>query len=389
LPIADAYLLRSIVESSLRGLGWFAGLFLAFAIVSSARRVAQDALPLLMVLELISLQAPRIILFTIPASLLFGTVSTFTEMSGKGEITALMAGGMSLWRMLRAPVVFAVFAGAGAYYLQEVVVPNSESRKDSIVKDAALKMGVRENFRFTDARPSGAFKRIVQADLFDPSKLTLTRPVIQLFREDNTIELEIQAQSARWDAKRKAWVFVSGETRAKPPSRRGNPTFDIRTPFSELSLQTDIAPTPDNFTSRKITQADRLKFHQFEMISRSDLGRERERLQAELPRQNSKDQEKTIKQIRAITFGMHDKFATPLVCIAMILIGAPLGIRPQRSSSSGLAMGLSLAVLIAYYIVWVLATSWGKGGFPMPHLVAYLTFAVTALTGIVMVIRKN
>jgi lipopolysaccharide export LptBFGC system permease protein LptF len=52
-------------------------------------------------------------------------------------------------------------------------------------------------------------------------------------------------------------------------------------------------------------------------------------------------------------------------------------------------MGLSLAVLIAYYIVWVLATSWGKGGFPMPHLVAYLTFAVTALTGIVMVIRKN
>ena len=91
LPLADGYLLWSVLGATLRGLGWFAGLFLAFAIVSSARRVAESNLPINMALEAVALQMPRIVLFTIPAALLFGAVSTFTEMSSRGEITALMA----------------------------------------------------------------------------------------------------------------------------------------------------------------------------------------------------------------------------------------------------------------------------------------------------------
>ena len=90
-----------------------------------------------------------------------------------------------------------------------------------------------------------------------------------------------------------------------------------------------------------------------------------------------------------MTFGIHDKFATPLVCLAMMLIGAPLGIRPQRTASAGLAMGLSLGVLILYYLVWTLAMQWGKAGGEGPLVAAYLSFALTAGVGLVMVARKS
>lgn len=389
VPIADAYLLRQVIEASLRGLGWFAGLFLAFTIVTAARRMAQDDLPLALVIEGIALQVPRTVLFTVPASLLFGTVSTFTEMSSRGEITALMAGGMSLWRMLRGPIAFGALMAVFAFWLQEVVVPGAESRKDTLVKSAAQQIQVQENFKYIDSASDGSVQRIVQAQSFDLQQKLLIHPVIQIFRPDKTVEVEIQAQSARWDATRRAWIFVSGETRQKPASRPGNATFDVRVPFSELALKTDVAPMPDQFGSKGLTLQDRLQKSNYEMVSWHDLAAYRDQLQAQAARESGAVAAKTLKRARAATFGIHDKFATPLVCLAMILIGAPLGIRPQRSASAGLAMGLSLAVLILYYLVWTLATSWGKGGGGAPAVVAYLSFALTAGIGVVMVARKS
>lgn len=389
LPIADAYLLRSVVESSLRGLGWFAGLFLAFAIVTSARKVAQDDLPFSLVVELIAMQAPRIILFTIPASLLFGAVSTFTEMSARGEITALMAGGMSLWRMLRAPLTFAAVMAAFAFYLQEVVVPGAELRKSSVMARAASKIGVQDGFKLVDLSKNGTVKRIVQADSFDPSQKLLVKPVIQLFREDNTVETEIKAQSARWDAATKSWVFENGSTVRNGSPDSATQTFSVPTSFTQLSLQTDVAPTPDSLQASGKTAQEHIRSHNYEMVNWRDLETHRARLSAEYSRESGEIQRKTGKEIRAATFGIHDKFATPLVCLAMMLIGAPLGIRPQRSASAGLAMGLSLLVLILYYLVWTIASQWGKAGGAGPLVAAYLSFALTAGIGLVMVARKS
>lgn len=391
IPIADGYLLRSVIESSLRGLGWFAGLFLAFAIVTSARRVAQDDLPVSFVLQMIALQAPRIILFTIPASLLFGTVSTFTEMSGKGEITALMAGGMSLWRMMYGSLIFAALMGIFAFWLQEVVVPGTESAKDDAVKGAASRLGVQTDFQYIDKDSNGALKRVVQAASFDPSKKLLVKPAIQLYRADKTVEREITAQSARWDEATKAWVFENGRILSNPKGSVSstNGTFSQPTFFAELSLQTDVAPTPDSLSGKKRTTEERLVNNNYEMVSIHDLDAYRQRLAVEATHQTGNRKHETLKRIRTVTFGIHDKFATPLICFGMILIGAPLGIRPQRTASAGLALGLSLFVVLGYYIIWTIATSWGKAGGQAPVFMAYLSFLIIAVTGVVMVMRKS
>ena len=108
MPLADGYVVGQIASATLRSIGWFAGLFLAFAMIQAAKNVATADLPVAIAVQSLLLQLPRIVLFTIPASLLYGTVATFSEMSSRGEVTALMCGGMSLPRMLRWPVIFAV-----------------------------------------------------------------------------------------------------------------------------------------------------------------------------------------------------------------------------------------------------------------------------------------
>lgn len=389
LPIADAYLLRQVVESSLRGLGWFAGLFLAFAIVSSARKMAQDDLPISIVVELIAMQAPRIILFTIPASLLFGAVSTFTEMSARGEITALMAGGMSLWRMMRGPLAFAALMAVCAFWLQEVVVPGSELRKSSVMARAAAQIGVQKGVKLEDLNPNKSLKRVVQAESFDPARKILLKPVIHLYREDRTMETQIKAESARWDAASKSWVFENGSTLTLRDPNSKNPTYSFPTVWDQFSIQTDVVPTPDSLQASGKTAQQHIDSHSYEMVSWRDLDAHRQKLRANYGRENGAAQRATAKEIRAMTFGIHDKFATPLVCLAMMLIGAPLGVRPQRTAQAGLAMGLSLVVLILYYLVWTLALSWGKAGGEWPVFAAYLSFALTAGVGAVIAARKS
>ena len=95
------------------------------------------------------------------------------------------------------------------------------------------------------------------------------------------------------------------------------------------------------------------------------------------------------REIRRETYGIHDKFATPLVVLAMLLIGAPLGVRPQRTASAGLAMGISLMVILGYYLTWTFCTQWGKGGGNAPVLAAYLPVAALSVIGIVLLIRKG
>ena len=385
LPLADGYLLWSVLGATLRGLGWFAGLFLAFAVVTNAKRMTQSDLPFDIALQAVLLQIPRIVLFTIPASLLFGTVSTFTEMSSKGEITALMAGGMGLKRMLRAPLLGALVLAIFAFWLQEVVVPGAESKKDIAIKNASRKIVIKDGFEIVDKRPDGLTERRISARSFDAQTQVLVEPRAQIYNPDNTTQVEIQAPRARWDANRKSWIFQNGKTTTFP---RQKSAFSVENPFDELALKTDIAP---QFASKGNGQTVRkqLENEAYEMVSLNQLDAFRAEKQRQFATATGADRKLLRKQIRSISFGIHDKWATPLIVLAMVLVGAPLGVRPQRTASPGLAMGFSIMAMLGYYLVWTLCTQIGKGGAALPQLVAYTPFLVLVVTGMVLIWRKS
>ena len=410
-PLADGFLVGGVAGATFRSIGWFAGLFLAFAFVQAARTVAVSNVPINLALQSLALQLPRIILFTIPASLLYGTVSTFTEMSSRGEVTALMCGGMSLRRMLRAPLIFAAILTLVAFWLQEVVVPDFELRKSNLTVTAALAILKTQQFEpLVDKRDDGTLERVVQARHFDPFAKVLEAPTIQLFRPDGTLKIEIRARRAAWDARARQWVFQDGVTRPVPD----NPAEPMVTnPFRQYALKTDQMPAPDKWAEGEKSARDQIDKQNFEMVSWRQLAAHRAELIAQLPASNGEanganansananganandadangaNARKLRKEIRRETYGIHDKFATPLVVMAMLLVGAPLGVRPQRTASAGLAMGISLMVILGYYLLWTFCTQWGKGGGQAPVFAAYLPVAIIALTGTISLLRKS
>lgn len=382
MPLADEYLASKVAGAAWQGLMWFAGLFVLFAIATSAKKIAQDHVPFMVAVQGILLQMPRIVLFTIPAALLYGTVQTFVDMSSKGEITALMAGGISLPRMLRAPLIFAALCAVFAFYLQEVLVPGAELSKNQLLTDAVQQLGVQEGFSIIEKYNDGSIKRLVQAKSFDPKSRILVEPSVLLLRPDGSIQLHLKAQRAVWDQANGTWTFFNGQSREETGDL--NKTYSVPTSFSEMQLNIGA---PKKLGSEARGAAEQIGAHNYEMVSVKDLFRHRRSLLRAAAAEGSTGS--LSKEVNSLTYGIHDKFATPLVCLAMVLIGAPLGIRPQRTAAAGLAMGLSLAVLILYYLVWTICQQTGKGGAPLPLLFAYLPFFITTGIGLGLVKQKT
>ena len=398
-PLADGYLEANVVGGFLRGLMWFVGLFMAFVLVSGAQKVAQQKMPLDLLIQFIALQVPRIVVFTIPSALLFGTVSTFTEMSSRGEITALAAGGMSLKRMLRAPLVAAIFLSVFAFFLQETIVPQCELRRGAIGVAAIQNAKASQIFPFISKnKQTGKVERIIEADEFDAKNIVLVNPDIRINQPDGT-SLHIQAKSARWDKTRGEWVFAEGQTTREPASNRSLKDDQRRfsvIPFTEQSFRAQMALDPRELLSKGARDLpQQLLDHNFEMVSLTELRAYRAGMIERIHRTQQIDARNTQKiefwksETRAATFGIHDKIATPLIVFAMLLIGAPLGVRPQRTASAGLALGLSLMVLLSYYLVWTLVSQWGKGGGPQPMIAAYLPFLILAGLGAILTAKKG
>lgn len=392
-PLADGYLESNVLGSFFRGMTWFVGLFLAFILVSGAQKIAKAHMPVSLLVQFILLQVPRLIVFTIPSSLLFGTVSTFTDMSSNGELMALRAGGMSLIRMLRAPLVSALVLAVIAFWLQESIVPQCEFRRGAISSGLLQNAKASDIFPIIDKGEDGKVKRVIQADDFDAEKLDLINPDIRINQVDGA-SLHITAKSAHWNQDQSTWIFKEGETTHEPVSGNANDRF-YRNSFVEESFRTQMALSPDKMTKSGRDMEEQLADHNYEMISMANLSAYRSTLLSRLHQTQREDSKNTKKiadlkaDARAATFGIHDKIATPLVVVAMILLGAPLGVRPPRSQSQGLALGLSLMGLLGYYLIWTLASHWGKGGAQQPILAAYLPFIIVVIVGSVLTWQKR
>jgi len=391
--IADSYLLMSVFEATLRGLIWFAGLLASFAVITAVRRVISDQLPPVVIFKLVGYQMPRVLLFTLPISVLYGTVQTFSDLSSRGELTALGVGGMSLPRMVRAPLVLGGLFAILAFWLQEAVVPYAErENRNTLLKSVVNSQQPQQNFQLSEITDGGRGGHMILADTFIPATRQLINPSIVLFNEDKQVGLEIVAKEARWDIAKGKWTFYEGRSRFTPRIKSGTGITELPAAmwvdFEQLDV--DMIPDPKFLDARTRTIQSHLEKKNYEMLSINDLRAYLQKQPEWLAKMPSDSMKEMIRlRMNSLTFGINDKIATPLVCLAVVLIAAPLGVRPQRSASTGVAMGMSLATLLIYYIVWSWVSQIGKGGIGNPHILAYTPLTIILVIAAVLMKVKS
>jgi lipopolysaccharide export LptBFGC system permease protein LptF len=387
VPIVDAYLFGHVWQAAREGAAMFAGLVFVFAIVAGARE-GGEPLEASVWLRVLALQMPRVLSFTLPMALLYACVKAFSELSERGELVALSAAGQGWPRVLRAPLLLGALAGLGALLLQEWAVPRSEQARPLVLQSAAQSRA-RSGFQMTNTGSTGSsegFRQIVNARAADFARALLHAPVVKELRPDGSMRRQIVARRGRWDDRGGAMVFESGWILELP-------AFSIRTQDVKLQarlferLEVREFPPPERWSGVR-TLRDMIAAGQFEALSLSQLQTERAAIskQARFVVPGS-DAQVSTAQVPTLTFAIHDRLAAPLVCVALVLIGCPLGVRAPRAPSIS-PLGRALMVLLVYFAVWLTASYFGKSGAPVPLLWAYLPLLLLIGAGLALLRRK-
>jgi lipopolysaccharide export LptBFGC system permease protein LptF len=167
------------------------------------------------------------------------------------------------------------------------------------------------------------------------------------------------------------------------------PAFSPRTqdvkPQAQLFERLEVRgfPPPERWSGVR-TLRDMIAAGQFEALSLSELQRQR----ATTIRQIRFVDPRSDAQDPTLTFAIHDRLAAPLVCVALVLIGCPLGVRAPRAPGTISPLGRALMVLLVYFAVWLAASHFGKSGASVPLLWAYLPLLLLIGAGLALLRRK-
>jgi len=289
--------------------------------------------------------------WTLPYGVLLATLLTLGTLSRHSEITAMKAGGVSLYR-ITFPLFFIVFFISLFSFLgNEYLVPLTNHKTRYLL-----------SVQLRKEPPASFFKNykiwyrsdhhIFNIQLLDPKKKALKGFTLYEFDEQFRCLQRIDANEVKWINGK--WKFYDGSVR----------DFDEggsiqTTPFRELEIS-----LPENWES-------------FESIERQSREMSYTELRTYIQRIQSAGYDSTRYLVE-----LYAKLSYPFLNLIMILIGVPFALKTGRSGGVALSIGVSVMIGFVYGITFYVFLSFGKSGVLSPFLSAWIPTILFGLTGI-------
>ena len=289
--------------------------------------------------------------WTLPYGVLLATLLTLGTLSRHSEITAMKAGGVSLYR-ITFPLFFIVFfIGLCSFLGNEYLVPLTNHKTRYLL-----------SVQLRKEPPASFFKNykiwyrsdhhIFNIQLLDPKKKALKGVTLYEFDDQFRCLQRIDASEVKWINGK--WKFYDGSVR----------DFDEggsiqTTPFRELEIS-----LPENWES-------------FESIERQSREMSYTELRTYIQRIQSAGYDSTRYLVE-----LYAKLSYPFLNLIMILIGVPFALKTGRSGGVALSIGVSVLIGFAYGITFYVFLSFGKSGVLSPFLSAWIPTILFGLTGI-------
>jgi lipopolysaccharide export system permease protein len=370
LSIMDRYLTMQMLTPFLFGVGAFSSVILAIGSLFELIRLITDAgLSVWTALQIFGYQIPGFMVYSFPMSMLLSTLLSYSRMSGDGETTALRSCGVSAYRLVLPAIVLSLFVTGMTYVFNEAIVPAANWQSRSTLR-AALNQ---ENVQFKnqdifyqqygeieqeDGTTKQGLIRSFYARSFDGKEM---RGLTVLDFSQGQLQQILAAESAVWLADQNVWRFNNGTTYLIGTD--GNYRSILR--FDDQDLQLPRAPLD-------LAQEQRSA----EEMNIADIRRN-----IDLLRQSG-----NTKEIRKLEVRLEQKYALPFICVVFAVVGASLGMRPQRTGAA-IGFGLSVLIIFGYYLLLFICGALGQVEFLSPIAAAWLPNLIGITAGLVILTR--
>ncbi|MCD6575194.1 LptF/LptG family permease [Candidatus Aerophobetes bacterium] len=356
MRIIHRYILKETLWPFLFGFLFFNFILFVGIIFDLTRLIFVENAPLLKVFKLIIFSLPSFFDIIIPVSLLFSILLSFGRLSANGEITAIRSSGISLLQTETPVIAFATCLTFISLLFSSFLTPwcnqmYKKTYQEILLTRPSLQLKEKTILNIDD-------KKIYTFNL-DRKKNIMRQIVLYEFLPFPNQKFP-QISIARKGEVTKEKVFLSKVRLYR---------FDVNyrlTQYGEFEKQV-IYLRQQNYKEKK------LKKESWDMTFAE--------IKTRLSEKNLPPEER-----RKLEIDFQGRIAIPLATFIMCILGIPLGIKVERGDKS-ISLGISLIVVIAYYIFFLAGSFLSKAGLLSPFLGAWIPNFILFAFGIYLNIR--
>jgi len=376
IPLIDRWLLGQIIPPMIFAISAFTVISLSVGVMFDLiRKIVEYGLPLFLALKVLFFSLPSFLVLSFPMAVLLSTLLAYGKLSSNSELLALKSLGIKTSRIISPAIALSIFMTGLTFYFNDNLVPASNK-----LAETTLRAGIGSSFSEEKGKENIMFSRygsridsVTKKPTRNNSKLThifyaqwyennIMKNVTVLDFSRNDIQQILKAKTGRFNKKISSWIFSDGSiVSIDPRGQTTNIQFKEYTyPFVEGPME--LAKVPKDANEMTLKQA----------------------IQAE------KIYEKTgnLKEVRRIKVRIQEKFTLPFACLVFGLIGSSLGSKSNLRSSKSQGFGLSVILILIYYVMSFLFSSFGVKGILPPIFAAWLPVLIS-LGGGIYLLRKS
>lgn len=312
------------------------------------------------ILRLFVYSLPSVVVLTIPMSCLLSSLLGFGNMSSNSELVALKSAGLSFGRIVRPVACAGVLISIAAFLLNETIVPLSARAAANVLRYEAFRE-VPPPFKedvFIREESGGVLNRVIYIGEVRPRSGNMKNILVQEF-EGGKIRRLVSAPEGDWTGG--AWWLERGQVFEV----QGSGTVRLLFTFERQKLNLDMNPS-----SIERSSSDPSEMALGELYTTI---------------QNARRQGNDTGKLWML---LHLRIAVPWASVVLVLVGAAVGSRPQRSSSS-MGLGLSVIIVFAYYVIMSLCKSLGEANFIPGVVAAWIPNTAFLVVGTLLTRRAN
>jgi len=376
LPLIDRWLLGQIIPPMIFAISAFTVISLSVGVMFDLiRKIVEFGLPLFLALKVLFFSLPSFLVLSFPMAVLLSTLLAYGKLSSNSELLALKSLGIKTSRIISPAIALSIFMTGLTFYFNDNLVPASNKLAETTLRagigSSFAEEKARENIMFSryGSRISASTKKPTQSNSklthifyaqWYENKIMKNVTVLDFSRED--FQKILKANSAKFDKKNSSWIFSDGSiVSIDPNGQTTNIQFkEYIYPFIEGPIE--LAKVPKDANDMTLKEA----------------------LKAEKIYKNTGN----LKEIRRIQVRIQEKFTLPCACLVFGLIGSSLGSKSNLRSSKSQGFGLSVILILIYYVMSFVFSSFGVKGLLAPIFAAWLPVLIS-LGGGVYFLRKS
>jgi lipopolysaccharide export system permease protein len=330
MSILTKYLCRRLIVYYFAFVGMMAVFFVFVDFMENIEMVTRHHAPAGLVALYYACLLPKVFVETSWVGFLVSTLFVLGSLAKNNEFTAMLAGGISIYRVGLPVFALSVLLCVGVFCVQELVVPETILRAREIDESDFAEQS---DGRIFDMAGIGRHNRFYFFDEVDVERGILEGVHVHTMKGGSIVE-RIDAERAVWDKETSRWHLKNGAVKKFD----ANGVVVENAPFSEMK-----APFRESPQTLKIYSSGTGEFS-FRQL-----------------RRQIKNLERSGYDAHRLKVDYHTKFAFPVANIIVVLLALSFALECRRG---GLTVGFALSLMVAllYYGTFQIGLALGKGG---------------------------